>query len=79
MITPCDAINLIQPLHVYAKTENWQIERELVDMRTYYVYILFAFMILPKNFISGLLYNTSHKNTKLGMKTAQFLRSPTDS
>jgi hypothetical protein len=38
-VTPHDAINWIRLLHVYAKTENWQIKKELVVKRTYYIYI----------------------------------------
>lgn len=36
-ITSRDAINLIQPLNVYAKTENWKVKKELVAMSTHYI------------------------------------------
>jgi hypothetical protein len=37
MNTSRDAINLIRPLHVYAKTENRKIKKELVATRTHYI------------------------------------------
>jgi hypothetical protein len=82
-ITPRAAFKLIRPLNVYTETENWQIKKQLDVKRTQYICILFAFMILndiwpTEDFISGLLYNTNHKNTKLGIKGTQFPRSPTD-
>jgi hypothetical protein len=78
-----DAINLIWPLHVHAKTENLQIKKKLVVSNTHYIYILFAFIILntfwlTEDFISGLLYNRNRKNTKLGIKGWQFLRRSAD-
>jgi ABC-type bacteriocin/lantibiotic exporter with double-glycine peptidase domain len=69
---------------MYAKTGNWQMKKELVFKRTYYIYVLFAFMILnifglTEDFISNLFYNTDSKNTKFGIKGTQFLRSPSGS
>jgi hypothetical protein len=74
-ITPRDSINLIPSLHAYAKTENWKIKKELVDKKRRDVHILFAFMIfkthlVTEDLISGLLYNTNRKNTKMGIKGA---------
>jgi hypothetical protein len=71
---------LVTPLNVYAKTENWQNEKELDVRRTNYIYILFVFMILnnfrlTEEFISGLLYNMNHQNAKLDIKGTQFLRN----
>jgi hypothetical protein len=82
-ITPRDSINLIPSLHVYAKTENWKIKKQLVVKKTRHIYILFSFMIfkihlVTEGFISGLLYNTNRRNTKMGMKGARFLRRSTD-
>lgn len=36
-ITPLGAIILICPLHVYAKTENQQIKKEIVDKKAHYI------------------------------------------
>jgi hypothetical protein len=33
-ITLCDTLNLIRPLHVFEKTENWQIKKELDIKKT---------------------------------------------
>jgi hypothetical protein len=65
-----DSINLIPSLDMYAKTENRNIETELVVKRTQHIYILFASMIfktllVTEDFISFLLYNTNRKNTKI--------------
>jgi hypothetical protein len=68
---------------MYAKAENWEIKKQLTVKRTHYIYILFAFITLNifrliEDFISGFLYNTNRKNTKLGIKGGQFLRNLTD-
>jgi hypothetical protein len=82
-ITPCDAFNLIRPLNVCPQAENLQIKKELNVKGTKFIYIVFAFMLLiafwlTEDFISGLLYNTNRKNTKLGIKGTQFHTSPRD-